>query len=306
MYTISRAAERVGISTATLRAWERRYSVVTPQRTGGAYRVYSDDDVHVLLAMKQLIDAGWSPGFAADEAVRQTGGRDTEVAPTTDESAATPSVASDDPTAGALSVQLSAEFVAAAAALDGAKLDALLDQMFAMGSFETAATTYIFPALQALGDAWESGRVTVAGEHLASHAVGRRLAAAYDAAGAAGSGPRVLLGLAPGSRHELGLLAFAVVARRHGLRAEYLGADVPVADWLAASSEPGVQAVVMAIGEPGDVAPMARVAAAVHRHHPGVVIAVGGAHQDKAPSGVLRLGDDFAEAARTLAQAIAA
>lgn len=289
MYTISRAAEQVGITTATLRAWERRYAVVTPQRTGGAYRVYSAADVRVLRAMKELIDQGWAAGFAAQEAMRSVG---------------TPSaVVTGHPEP--LRDTLSEQFVAAAAQLNASALDDVLDQMFAVARFETAAAEYLFPALEALGDAWESGRVTVAGEHLASHAVGRRLAVAYDAAATATGGPRVLLGLAPSSRHELGLLAFAVAARRAGLRTDYLGGDVPVADWLTASSEPNVEAVVMAIRARTDVTATARVVDAVHRHHPSLLIAVGGAGQEKAPPGVLRLGDDFAQAAQTLAQAMA-
>jgi methanogenic corrinoid protein MtbC1 len=45
--------------------------------------------------------------------------------------------------------------------------------------------------------------------------------------------PRVLLGLAPGARHEIGLFAFAVAVRRNGLATDYLGADLPVEDWVA-------------------------------------------------------------------------
>ena len=45
MYTIKRAAELTGISVATLRAWERRYGVVHPQRSDGGYRLYGPDDV---------------------------------------------------------------------------------------------------------------------------------------------------------------------------------------------------------------------------------------------------------------------
>ncbi|MGH4001980.1 MAG: MerR family DNA-binding transcriptional regulator, partial [Pseudonocardiaceae bacterium] len=33
MYTIKHAAQQVGISTATLRAWERRYGVIAPHRS---------------------------------------------------------------------------------------------------------------------------------------------------------------------------------------------------------------------------------------------------------------------------------
>ena len=46
-----------------------------------------------------------------------------------------------------------------------------------------SSTTMLVPALRALGDAWAAGRVTVAGEHLASNAILRRLAAAFQASG---------------------------------------------------------------------------------------------------------------------------
>lgn len=289
MFTISRAADQVGISAATLRAWERRYAVVSPRRTDGSYRVYSADDVRVLRTMKQLVDDGWSAGFAAQEALRTNHMVHSSPAPR-----------------GSLPDTLSEEFVAAAAGFDAGRLDELLDQMFSVGRFEMAATAYLFPALEALGKAWESGRVTAAGEHLAAYAASRRLAAAYDAAGATGRGARILLGLAPGSRHELGLLAFAVAARRAGLRTDYLGADVPESDWLTASGEPNVRAVVMSMHEESDLAAMSRVCEALHRDRPGLLIAVGGAAQDLAPPRVLRLGDDFARGAQALAQTLSA
>ena len=44
-YRIRAVAELTGVSTATLRAWERRYGVPTPSRTASAYRLYGDEDV---------------------------------------------------------------------------------------------------------------------------------------------------------------------------------------------------------------------------------------------------------------------
>lgn len=70
MYTIKHAAQRVGITTATLRAWERRYGVIAPHRSESGYRLYGDHDVAVLRSMKQLVDQGWSAGLAAAEAIR--------------------------------------------------------------------------------------------------------------------------------------------------------------------------------------------------------------------------------------------
>jgi MerR family transcriptional regulator, light-induced transcriptional regulator len=297
MYTISRAAEQVGISAATLRAWERRYGVVAPTRTDGAYRVYSADDLRVLQAMKRLIDKGWSAGFAAEQALREAR-PDDQAAPPEDRRTAPLNHPAGPEVIGE-------QFVAAAASFDTRALDQLLDQMFSVQRFEVAARTQLFPALVALGDGWASGRVSVSGEHLASHAVSRRLAAAYDAAGNPGAGGRVVLGLGPGSRHELGLLAFAVAARRQGLRTDYLGADVPVADWVSACNDPGVAAVVMSVRSDDDAAAAADVVTEVGRHRPDILIATGGADQTNAPEDAVRLGDDFEIGAQTLARAVA-
>ena len=53
-------------------------------------------------------------------------------------------------------------------------------------SFEPMIDRYLFPALRALGDAWQAGDVSVAAEHAASAAVARWIGAAYDAAGSNG------------------------------------------------------------------------------------------------------------------------
>ena len=60
MYTISEAADRAGVSVDVLRAWERRYGVVTPQRTATGYRLYDVATINTIRAMRQLVKEGWS------------------------------------------------------------------------------------------------------------------------------------------------------------------------------------------------------------------------------------------------------
>src|SRR6476661_9872987 len=76
MYTIKRAAELTGISVATLRAWERRYSVVSPKRSDGGYRLYGAEDVRALAIMNSLVNEGWSAREAAAETLRRLSTRD--------------------------------------------------------------------------------------------------------------------------------------------------------------------------------------------------------------------------------------
>jgi DNA-binding transcriptional MerR regulator len=57
-HRIGSVARLTGLSIHTLRAWERRHAVVTPQRTPGGDRRYSDADVTRLLLLKQLVARG--------------------------------------------------------------------------------------------------------------------------------------------------------------------------------------------------------------------------------------------------------
>ena len=65
MYTIKHASRLTGVSEATLRAWERRYGVVTPVRNESGYRLYDQEAMAAISAMRRLVDEGWSPAEAA-------------------------------------------------------------------------------------------------------------------------------------------------------------------------------------------------------------------------------------------------
>lgn len=280
MYTIKEAAARTGVSVPVLRAWERRYGIVDPARTASGYRMYDETALKRLRTMRRLVEGGWSPSIAA-AAIRSNA---PEVAAFADESApamARRAVPDNDPGGQGEPAPTAPEsqFVAGAVSLDASRVEQALDDMFAAGTFERVAEDHVLPALHALGDAWAEGRVDVAGEHLASHAMLRRLAAAYQAAaaGSAGNDEPILVGLPPRARHELGGLIFATAARRAGLPVVYLGPDLPVADWLAAVDRSGARAVVIGAVTQDDASSARALALELRRRHPGLVIAFGGA-----------------------------
>lgn len=51
-YKMSAVCERTGLGPSLLRAWERRYGLLRPDRTDGGHRLYGDDDLHVLGRVK--------------------------------------------------------------------------------------------------------------------------------------------------------------------------------------------------------------------------------------------------------------
>jgi DNA-binding transcriptional MerR regulator/methylmalonyl-CoA mutase cobalamin-binding subunit len=319
MYNIKQAAARAGVSVPVLRAWERRYGIVRPGRSASGYRQFDDDTVARIRTMRGLVDAGWSPSAAAaailDGRVAVTESPSFEAAAPGARSRALTGDAnrpggegvvdgSDradaDRTADAR--DLADRLVAAATALDARAVDAVLDELFSRGSFEQVADALLFPALQRLGDAWAAGVVSVAGEHLASNAVLRRLGLALDAAGSrTGGRGRVIIGLPPGAHHELGALAFAVAARRAGLPVSYLGPDLPVDDWITAAD--GAAAAVVGVVTGRERRAAMNVAHGLRHAHPDLIIAVGGARAPDEP-GVLRLPASLPASVEALAAAI--
>ena len=297
MYTIKRAAELTGISVATLRAWERRYGVVTPKRTDGGYRLYGPADVRALAVMNSLVNEGWSAREAAAETLRrltapepgERGPRGARVSPL--RPPGPHGVQSEDAEA----------FLRAAERLDATSATAVLDARFALGTFEHVVDDWLLPTLRLVGEAWAHGRLTVAGEHLVSYAVQRRLAAAYEAAAGRVDGPAILVGLPPGARHELGLLAFAVAARRAGFATSYVGADLPAVDWVKAVDVRRARGIVMAVPREHDVEAARAIVESVREAHPEVVIALGGSEQE-AVEGVVHLGHSVTVAVGEMAR----
>jgi DNA-binding transcriptional MerR regulator/methylmalonyl-CoA mutase cobalamin-binding subunit len=256
MYTIKQAAARTGLSVPVIRVWERRYGVVQPSRTPAGYRLYDEEAIARLLAMRRLVaEEGWQPrqaaqrvlepGFDPREAVGDSAGR-AERAGSSIGSVAGVGQREQE-------VSLVHAFVAAAHELDVPAMERILDEGFASHRFELAIEALVSPAMRAIGIAWARDEIDVGAEHAASETVRRRLARFYDAAGLGERVPRVIVGLPPDGQHEIGAFAFAVAARRAGLEVLYLGANVPLESWLRTVHETTAPVVVIGVVTPSDV-----------------------------------------------------
>lgn len=61
-YSIGEVAERCGINPVTLRAWQRRYGLLKPQRSEGGHRQFDDEDILRIEEIKRLMKSGVSVG----------------------------------------------------------------------------------------------------------------------------------------------------------------------------------------------------------------------------------------------------
>src|SRR6202165_1827182 len=64
IYSIGAVARMLDVPASTLRAWEERYSLITPTRSDGSQRLYSRAQVERLRFVKTKIEAGLSAADA--------------------------------------------------------------------------------------------------------------------------------------------------------------------------------------------------------------------------------------------------
>ena len=280
MLRIGELSRRTGVSPDTLRAWERRYALLEPARTTGGFRLYSEDYVVRVRAMRALIDSGISASQAAHEARERgrAGG------------------ARGAPPAG-----LGDRLERALEAFDEAAANAVLDQAVAALSVEALCDSVVLPALERIGDRWSRGEVSVAQEHFASNLLRGRLLGLARGWGA-GRGPRALLACPSGELHDAGLIAFGLALRGRGWRITFLGPDTPIETVAEAARDLRPELIVLAALDPrvfGDAEPDLRRLAAEHR----VLIGGAGARQEIADRvGAAPLPDGPVGAAATVAE----
>lgn len=219
---IGELSRRVGIPVASLRAWETRYGLLSPDRTRGGFRLYGPDDVARVVAMKANLERGLSASEAARLALAES-------RPVEDFTNAP---------------EARAELAEALARFDESAAQAILDRLFATLTVEAVLRDVLVPYLHEMGEQWRRGELTIGQEHFASNVVRGRLMALARGWGR-GSGPLVVLACAEDEQHDIPLLLFGLVLRTYGWRVAYLGANTPLPSLVQAVRELAPDAVVV-------------------------------------------------------------
>jgi DNA-binding transcriptional MerR regulator len=64
MFNTGAVVQQTGVPAPTLRAWERRYTLISPERARNTYRLYSERDIALIRWLKHRIDSGMSISHA--------------------------------------------------------------------------------------------------------------------------------------------------------------------------------------------------------------------------------------------------
>ena len=117
--------------------------------------------------------------------------------------------------------------------VDSGNVHAVLSRLFAERAQRSAwheVATLLGQVLEAIGERWARGTLTVAQEHIASSALQRAVALLVETIHVPASGRRCLLATAEGEEHTLGLTLAELCLRESGWRAEWTGSHTRSVD----------------------------------------------------------------------------
>lgn len=235
-FSIGTAAAKSGLSAHTIRAWERRYGILEPTRTGTNRRLYSEGDLRRLTLLREAVEAGHSIG---------------QLARLSDEELTFLAKGPDlpSPSTGG---QFLATALQAIERLDGPALDDCLHRGAASLGLRDLVSGVVSPLLGEVGERWKNGSLGIAHEHLASDVIRSFLHQAVSRLQNPRIGKKVVVTTPMNQRHELGALMVALAANLEGWQAIYLGPNLPAADIAEASRQSGASAVALSVVHPDD------------------------------------------------------
>ena len=219
-YNLRAVTKETGLTPETLRAWERRYGIVKPQRSAGGHRLYSKRDIRLLKWLVERQEEGLSISRAVelwrnlDES-----GRDPFAATQPDEVSATSASNLEE---------LRQAWIAACKDFKEKPAEQILSQAFAVATPETVVIEILQKGLAEIGNQWYAGQASVQQEHFSSSLAMRRLHALVAAAPPATRAGRILAACPPGEEHEFALLLSTFLLKRQGWEVIYLGTNVPL------------------------------------------------------------------------------
>jgi DNA-binding transcriptional MerR regulator/methylmalonyl-CoA mutase cobalamin-binding subunit len=244
-YPIKAVSKLTRLSADTLRAWERRYEAIKPDRSGQR-RTYTESDISRLNLLRRAVESGHNiSGIASlsDEELKRLAERSIEFAAVARE-AAPESAASDH-----LSLQ---PVIDAIERFDYADAERELNRLALLVSSREFVRQVVIPLMGTVGDRWYHKTLSIAQEHLTSAILRNLLGSLVRLYSRASSPATIVLATPTGEHHEFGVLSAAMLAAGGGLGIVYLGADLPAREIVDAAIKTESQAVVLGLKGAGE------------------------------------------------------
>jgi DNA-binding transcriptional MerR regulator len=214
VYPIRVVAERTGVNPVTMRAWERRYGLIQPQRTAKGHRVYSSEDIATINRILQLLEQG-IPISRVRELLSSSPLR--EPLPVFAEH-------SDYPDENAWDSYLR-RMTTAVSSFDGRALDAAYNDALSLYPVNLVTRMLINPLLREMSARWETFAYADAERHFLNSYLRNKLGARFHHQSFQATGAQLVMAGVAGDHAEIPIFVLALAALTAGYRVVMLGAD---------------------------------------------------------------------------------
>lgn len=276
LYPIRAVSKQTGISIDTLRAWERRYQAVTPQRDKRG-RLFSEADVQRLHLLRAAVEQGHAIGQLAALSDEELQGFLAQSLKLVQPVKAVAHIQPQQPARQdkpALDLQA---LMTTIKRLDYAEVERELSLLAAVLPPRELVYRVALPLMQQIGEAWQAGNLSIAQEHMTSALLRNLLGALVTLHRRTAPPGKLLLATPSGELHEMGILLSAMLTVGGGLGIVYLGTNLPAAEIIAAAQKTAPQAVVLGlVGANGASATITEVQEMAHRLPAQIELWVGG------------------------------
>lgn len=225
VYSIKDMEMLSNVKAHTIRIWEQRYHLFTPERTDTNIRYYNDDQLKKLLNVCTLIEHGVKISHIAKLTNEQIAERIDSIIN---------NLKTDNEGIEALINQA----LSAIAVYDEAAFEHVFSRCREKMSITDCYVKLIYPLLIRTGLMWSKDDVIPAQEHFLSNLIRKKLFAAIDSVSIPDNADQTwVLFLHEHEKHEIGLLFASYILRVYGKKVIYLGQEVPLNNLLNVITE---------------------------------------------------------------------
>jgi DNA-binding transcriptional MerR regulator len=214
-YSIKDLEQLSGIKAHTLRIWEQRYDILSPDRTDTNIRTYNDNDLKLVLNIALLKDHGY---------------KISEISKMSDEDLSKEVLLISNKQLNypdqihALTISM--------LDLDEERFEKIISTNTLQFGFENMMINIIYPFLSRIGTLWITGSISPAQEHFISNLIRQKLIVAIDGQlpSLRPGAKKYLLYLPEGEMHEISLLFANYIIRSRQNKVIYLGQSLPFSE----------------------------------------------------------------------------
>jgi DNA-binding transcriptional MerR regulator len=214
-YSIKDLERISGIKAHTLRIWEQRYNIISPNRTDTNIRHYSDEDLKSVLNIGILNNCGYKISKIAKMQKEEISASVVEITGNNFDA----------------NVQID-NLIIAMTEMDEDRFEKFLSANILRSGFEKTFLEILHPFMVKVGVLWLTNSINPAQEHFISNLVRQKLIAAIDGTVISGNQEtaKCLLYLPENELHEINLLFANLILKKNGFKTIYLGQSVPYSD----------------------------------------------------------------------------